>query len=65
MLYIYAYICIVDIGPVEIGEGNKDVKSYDHKDNDDAKVDDNDRHKDKVLLEKHTYTVGSCELDHL
>ena len=42
---------MVEIGPVEIGEGNKDVKSYDHKDIDDTKVDDNDGHKDKVLSE--------------
>lgn len=48
---MHNYICMVEIGPVEIGEGNKDVKSYDHKDIDDTKVDDNDGHKDKVLSE--------------
>ena len=41
------------------------MKSYDRKDNDDAKVDDNDGHKDKVQSENLTYTVGSCELDYL
>ena len=60
---MHNYICMVDIGPVEIGEGNKDVKSYDQKDNDDAKVDDNDGHKDKVLSEKLTCIV--CILAHV